>query len=66
MFAAGKAHYIALPPRTELEQCPVGAVVEFKGAAMLDDGKGSAWCRGSPTEQQLGQQIAATVRSGAI
>lgn len=29
----GKAHYIALPPRSELEQYPTGAVVEVKGAA---------------------------------
>lgn len=29
----GKAHYIALPPRSELEQYPTGAVVEMKGAA---------------------------------
>jgi type IV secretory pathway VirD2 relaxase len=29
----GKAHYVALPPRVELEQYPVGAVVEVKGAA---------------------------------
>jgi len=29
----GKAHYVALPPRTELEQYPRGAVVEVKGAA---------------------------------
>ena len=28
----GKAHYIALPPRSELEQYPSGAVVEVKGA----------------------------------
>jgi type IV secretory pathway VirD2 relaxase len=28
----GKAHYVALPPRAELEQYPVGAVVEVKGA----------------------------------
>ena len=28
-----KAHYVALPPRTELEQYPVGAVVEVKGSA---------------------------------
>ena len=27
----GKAHYVALPPRTELEQFPAGAVVEVKG-----------------------------------
>ncbi len=29
----GKAHYVALPPRAELEQYPVGAVVEVKGFA---------------------------------
>lgn len=29
----GKAHYVALPPRTELEQYPTGAVVEVKGLA---------------------------------
>ncbi|HCF2132194.1 TPA: relaxase/mobilization nuclease and DUF3363 domain-containing protein [Pseudomonas aeruginosa] len=29
----GKAHYIALPPRSELEQYPTGAVVQVKGAA---------------------------------
>ncbi|QIL69125.1 relaxase/mobilization nuclease and DUF3363 domain-containing protein [Diaphorobacter sp. HDW4B] len=29
----GKAHYVALPPRTELGQYPVGAVVEVKGFA---------------------------------
>ncbi|EYS98184.1 type VI secretion protein [Cupriavidus sp. SK-4] len=29
----GKAHYVALPPRWELEQYPTGAVVEVKGAA---------------------------------
>ncbi|WP_186121194.1 relaxase/mobilization nuclease and DUF3363 domain-containing protein [Burkholderia gladioli] len=29
----GKAHYVALPPRVELEQYPTGAVVEVKGAA---------------------------------
>ena len=29
----GKAHYVALPPRSELEQYPTGAVVEVKGAA---------------------------------
>jgi type IV secretory pathway VirD2 relaxase len=28
----GKAHYVALPPRSELEQYPTGAVVEVKGA----------------------------------
>ena len=29
----GKAHYVTLPPRSELEQYPTGAVVEVKGAA---------------------------------
>ncbi len=29
----GKAHYVALPPKTELEQYPTGSVVEIKGAA---------------------------------
>jgi len=29
----GKAHYVALPPKTQLEQYPMGAVVEVKGAA---------------------------------
>ena len=29
----GKAHYVALPLRAELEQYPTGAVVEVKGAA---------------------------------
>ncbi|HBN9838355.1 TPA: relaxase/mobilization nuclease and DUF3363 domain-containing protein [Pseudomonas aeruginosa] len=28
----GKAHYVALPPRTELAQYPTGAVVEIKGS----------------------------------
>ncbi|MFX9446655.1 DUF3363 domain-containing protein, partial [Acinetobacter baumannii] len=28
----GKAHYVSLPPRSELEQYPTGAVVEVKGA----------------------------------
>ena len=28
----GKAHYVALPPRTELDQYPTGAVVEVKGS----------------------------------
>lgn len=28
----GKAHYVALPPRSELEQYPTGAVVEVKSA----------------------------------
>ena len=28
----GKAHYVALPPRFELEQYPTGAVVEVKGS----------------------------------
>ena len=31
----GKAHYVALPPRAELEQYPAGAVVEVKGAAAV-------------------------------
>lgn len=31
--ADGKAHYVALPPRSELEQYPTGAVVEVKGSA---------------------------------
>ena len=29
----GKAHYVALPPRSELEQYPSGAVIEVKRAA---------------------------------
>ena len=29
----GKAHYVALPPRSELEPYPTGAVVEVKGSA---------------------------------
>jgi type IV secretory pathway VirD2 relaxase len=29
----GKAHYVALPAKTELEQYPMGAVVEVKGSA---------------------------------
>ncbi|MBS0498718.1 MAG: relaxase/mobilization nuclease and DUF3363 domain-containing protein [Proteobacteria bacterium] len=29
----GKAHYVVLPPRTELEQYTMGAVVEVKGSA---------------------------------
>lgn len=29
----GKAHYVALPSKTELEQYPAGAVVEVKGSA---------------------------------
>ena len=29
----GKAHYVALPPRSGLEQYPTGAVVEVKGSA---------------------------------
>ena len=29
----GKAYYVALPPRSELEQYPTGAVVEVKGSA---------------------------------
>ncbi len=32
MNAYGKAHYVALPPRTELAQYPTGAVVEIKGS----------------------------------
>ncbi|QLQ02645.1 MAG: relaxase/mobilization nuclease and DUF3363 domain-containing protein [Thiobacillus sp.] len=28
----GKAHYVALPPRSELEQYPTGSVVEVKGS----------------------------------
>ena len=31
--ADGKAHYVALPPKTELEQYPMGAVVEVKGSS---------------------------------
>ncbi|MBN9124850.1 MAG: type VI secretion protein [Nitrosospira sp. 56-18] len=31
----GKAHYVVLPPRTELEQYPSGAVVEVKGSAAV-------------------------------
>lgn len=31
----GKAHYVALPPRTELEQYPTGAVVEIKDSSAL-------------------------------
>ena len=31
----GKAHYVVLPPRTELEQYPTGAVVEIKGSAAV-------------------------------
>jgi len=33
--ADGKAHYVALPPRTDLEMFPTGAVVEVKGAAAV-------------------------------
>jgi hypothetical protein len=33
--ADGKAHYVALPPKTELAQYPVGAVVEVKGSTDL-------------------------------
>jgi type IV secretory pathway VirD2 relaxase len=29
----GKAHYVTLPPRTDLEQYPTGSVVEVKGSA---------------------------------
>lgn len=31
----GKAHYVALPPRAQLEQYPLGAVVEVKGTATV-------------------------------
>lgn len=31
--ADGKAHYVALPPKTELEQYSIGAVVEVRGSA---------------------------------
>lgn len=31
----GKAHYVALPPKTELERYPLGAVVEVRGAASV-------------------------------
>lgn len=31
----GKAHYVALPPRTELARYPTGAVVEIKGSATV-------------------------------
>ncbi len=31
----GKAHYVALPPRSELDQYPTGAVVEVKGSTDL-------------------------------
>ncbi|MHC1481509.1 DUF3363 domain-containing protein [Frateuria aurantia] len=31
----GKAHYVALPPRSELEQYPTGALVEVKSTADL-------------------------------
>lgn len=31
----GKAHYVVLPPRTELEHYPTGAVVEIKGSAAV-------------------------------
>lgn len=34
----GKAHYITLPPKSELEQFPIGAVVQAKGSA---DGRAS-------------------------
>ena len=33
--ADGKAHYVTLPSRTELEQYPTGAVVEVKGATAV-------------------------------
>lgn len=45
----GKAHYVALPPRTELEQFPVGAVVEIKG---------------SPAARAVDQTIAALATDG--
>lgn len=31
----GKAHYVTLPPRAELEQYPTGAVVEIKGSTAV-------------------------------
>jgi len=31
----GKAHYVALPPKSELEHYPMGAVVEVKGSAEI-------------------------------
>jgi type IV secretory pathway VirD2 relaxase len=31
----GKAHYVALPPRSELEQYPTGAVVQVRGSTGL-------------------------------
>ena len=31
----GKAHYVALPAKTEVEQFPIGAVVEVKGSASV-------------------------------
>jgi len=31
----GKAHYVALPPKSELAQYPMGAVVEVKGSANI-------------------------------
>lgn len=31
----GKAHYVVLPPKTELEHYPTGAVVEIKGSAAV-------------------------------
>ena len=33
----GTAHFVALPPRAELEQYPTGAVVEVKGATDVRD-----------------------------
>jgi type IV secretory pathway VirD2 relaxase len=37
----GKAHYVALPPRSELEQYPTGAVVEVRGAADVRSADGN-------------------------
>lgn len=31
----GKAHYVALPPRSELERYPTGSIVEVKGGAIV-------------------------------
>lgn len=31
----GKAHYVGLPPRSELEKYPTGAIVEVKGSAEM-------------------------------
>lgn len=41
----GKAHYVALPAKTELEQYPAGAVVEVKGSASVRaaDGPSPRW-----------------------